>query len=94
MTQQFARAFNSPWPVVLAEIADFANLVRLRTAGAYTTFGVTAGISRSVPPEYLATPEFEAFEAALRVFESLPGGSVVIRADDHPAHYIRIDVTR
>lgn len=85
-----ARAFNSPWPVVLAEMLDFAGLVRLRTGGTYTALYIRVGISRGrVAPEALASPEFRAFRAALA---ALPKSSVHFEAVDHPAHYLIIDI--
>lgn len=86
-----SRRFDAPWPVVLAEMADFVALARLASGGNYAAMEVVVRLSRTVPAEWLASAEFQAFRSAL---ESLPRCQVRFEAVDRPLHAVDIKIQR
>lgn len=90
-TVSHGRRFDAPWPAVLAEMADFVTLARLSVGGRYEALEVRVRLSRSIPPECLAAPEFQAFRAAL---EALPRCRARYEPVDRPFHSLDLEIRR
>ncbi|MFM8332599.1 MAG: hypothetical protein ACKN9T_12995 [Candidatus Methylumidiphilus sp.] len=88
-----SREFSAPWPAVLVEMKDFADLARLSEGRDCKAMRIAVTFSKNVPPQAFAPAAypFAEFKASLAALSPDPP---VVLFHEHSFHRVDIKIQR